>query len=80
MVGQSEPGLAQAVLDFALAWLRRHPRRSVLTTARDHETTLLRTLEENGFRPVYPRLLVVRHLAARLFNPPPRSVFERAAN
>ncbi|MDP6507736.1 MAG: hypothetical protein QF719_08565 [Chloroflexota bacterium] len=80
MVGQSEPGLAQAVLDFTLAWLRRHPRRSVLTTARDHETTLLRTLEENGFRPVYTRLLVVRHLAARLFNPLPRSVFKRAAN
>ena len=80
MVAQNEPGLAQAVLDFGLAWLRRYPRRSVLTTARDHETTLLRTLEENGFRPVYTRLLVVRHLAARLFNPLPRAVFERAAN
>ncbi len=80
MVEQNEPGLAQAVLDFTLAWLLRHPQRSVLTTARDHETTLLRTLEENGFRPVYTRLLVVRHLAARLFNPLPRSVFERAAS
>lgn len=80
MVSQSEPGLAQALLDFGLAWLRRHQPRSVLTIARDHETTLLRALEENGFRPIHTRLLMVRHLAVRLSNIIPQAVFERAAN
>ena len=68
------------MLDFGLAWLRRYSPRSVLAVARDHEVSLLRTLEENGFRPVYTRLLMVRHLGIRFLNPLPRAVVERAAN
>ena len=80
MVPQNEPGMAQTLLDFGLAGLRHYSPRSVLTVARDHDTSLLRTLEENGFRPVYTRLLMVRHLGIRFLNPLPRAVVERAAN
>lgn len=80
MAPQNEPGMTQALLDFGLASLRRYSPRSVLAVVRDHDVSLLRTLEENGFRPVYTRLLMVRHLGIRLFKPLPQAVAERAAN
>ena len=80
MAPQHEPGMTHTLLDFGLASLRRYSPRSVLTVVRDHDIALLRTLKENGFRPVYTRLLMVRHLGIRLLNPLPRAVAERAAN
>ena len=80
MVIRNNPKLCQALLDFGLNVLQDHGPRSVLTLARDHDTSLLQVLDQNAFRPIYTRLLMVRHLGIRFHNPLPKAVVERAAN
>ena len=80
MVSSNNPKLCKALLDFGLSVLQDHGPRSVLTLARDHDTSLLQVLNQNAFLPIYTRLLMVRHLGIRFQNSLPGSIVTRVAN
>jgi hypothetical protein len=69
MVDQRAPDLNGTLVEFALAQLSHHPAPGVLVRVREHQSNVIRALEEYGFYQVSSDLLMVKLLAAPVLQP-----------
>jgi hypothetical protein len=72
--------LVAALIRFGLWRLGRWSARPVQTVAREHEGQLAATLEAAGFAMTGRRVLMVRHVAARIAAKVPRAALDRVTS
>jgi len=58
--------ILQQLIGFAIGWLNQYSKHTILVTARDHEPHIVESVESAGFRFIYSKILLVRHLAVHL--------------